>query len=737
MGTIFSYILVAFAAVTLIILLDVLRGERYRATYLFAAVSLGSSIWSFFFGILYVQTEIESAFICRCFGMIGTFLYLVCFIFLISYLNGSQKKWVKIIQGFSLTAIPLYPFLMQKENTIFTRTSFGMTYTFKAGIWNNLYTVYCIMIGIGILAFTIDMLKRRKRKWYQKLSYKIFICELVIFGGMVLDTIMPLMGYAAFPGSTLVQFLGTVIMYGALMFYEKNKVNLSNMSQFVYYSVEVPVMIYNETGELKLVNKSAEDFFELSEAYEETTLDMLFEGDYKLWHFQDEKTSVDAHCKVNGAFCRLNINTIWDTYHEVLGYIIIVDDVTDQKENMEELEKARISAVIANRAKSTFLAQMSHEIRTPLNTVLAMDEMILRKSQSENILRYADYIKVAGESLLGIINDILDLSKLEEGKIQISHESYILLDTMRDIVNFESLKMKEKGLKFKVHVAKEMPFAMYGDKMRVKQAVTNILNNAVKYTDEGMVWLRLNWREKSFKQGELVFEVEDTGRGISKENQNKLFAPYERLKEEENQNIEGTGLGLSITKGLIELMGGRIEVESVEGKGSKFTLYIPQGIPGKQEMDALREEKRRKSMKKEEHLEVPGMEILVVDDTESNLVIMQELLSRTKANIEVANSGKKALEMVKAKKYHMIFLDHMMPEMDGIETLHRIRKEAAKINGDTPVIALTANAIVGAREMYLKEGFDDYLSKPVYGERLEEMIYKFQIHHMLLNSLEK
>lgn len=728
MGAIFSYILVAFAVVTLIMFLDVLRGEHYRATFLFAAMSLGSSIWSFFFGILYVQTDTEIAFICRCIGMVGTFGYLIFAVFLIAYFNGSQGKWVKVLQILSLIAIPLYPFLMKRENTIFTRTSFGMTYTFKAGLWNNIYTLYCVMIAVAVLMLTVNMYQNNKRKWYLAFSHKILVCELVIIFGMLLDTIMPLLGQEAFPGSTLVQFLGTVIMYGALMFYESNKVNLKNMSQFVYYSVEAPVMIYDEAGRLKLVNKSAEDFFRFTEDYEHISMDMLFEGDFQLWYFHDEKKSVDARCKVNGAFCRLSINTIWDGYHEVLGYIIIVDDMTDQKENIEELEKARMSAVIANRAKSNFLAQMSHEIRTPLNTVLGMDEMILRESKSEKVLQYADYIKCSGESLLGIINDILDLSKLEEGKMQIYEENYILSDILRDMVNFESMKLKEKGLKFKVDVAKELPFALYGDRMRVKQAVTNVLNNAVKYTDKGMVCLRLRWKEKNICRGELIFEIEDTGRGISREYQHKLFVPYERLREEENREIEGTGLGLAITKDLIQLMGGRIEVSSEEGRGSKFILFIPQRVPEQKEIQELQEEhKRQRVMKDEKYLVAPGTEVLVVDDTESNLVIMQELLQRTQVTVDTASSGKKAIEMAKDKSYDIIFLDHMMPEMDGIETLQRMREEAKDRNGETPVVALTANAILGAKEMYLEAGFDDYLSKPVYAEKLEEMIYKYTI----------
>lgn len=726
MGAVFSYILIAFAVITLIMFIDVLRGEHYRGTFLFAAMSLGSSIWSFFFGILYVQIDTEIAFICRCIGMVGTFGYLMSSVFLIAYFNGSQGKWVKALEMLCLTAIPLYPFLMKRENTIFTRTSFGMTYTFKPGLWNNLYTLYCVMIAVVVLLLTVNMYQNNKRKWYLAFSHKILVCELVIIFGMMLDTVMPLLGQEAFPGSTLVQFLGTVIMYGALMFYEKNRVNLKNMSQFVYYSVEAPVMIYDEMGKLKLVNKSAEDFFQLEEDYEHISMDMLFEGDFQLWYFHEEKKSVDARCKVNGAFCRLNINTIWDAYHEVLGYIIIVDDMTDQKENMEELENARMSAVIANRAKTTFLAQMSHEIRTPLNTVLGMDEMILRESTSEKVLQYADYIKRSGESLLGIINDILDLSKLEEGKMQILEKNYILLDTFRDIVNFESMKLKEKGLRFKVDVARDLPFALYGDRMRVKQAVTNVLNNAVKYTDEGMVCLRLRWEEKSLRQGELIFEVEDTGRGISREQQYKLFVPYERLREEENQEIEGTGLGLAITKDLIQLMGGRIEVSSQEGKGSKFTLFIPQRVPEQEEIEELQEDYRKqRSVKNEKHLTAPGKKVLVVDDTESNLVIMQELLHRTRVTVDTASSGQKALEMVKDKSYDIIFLDHMMPEMDGIEILHRIREEAKDRNNRTPVVALTANAILGAKEMYLEKGFDDYLSKPVRGEKLEEIIYKY------------
>lgn len=744
MGKILSYIMFGFAVMTFMMAAEVLKkqGKNRIENVLFACFSIGSSVWSLGFGFLLVQTEAEAAYRLRCIGMVGTFAYLIFATFLMVRWNGSKGLFAKLTCVFSLSAFILYPFLMQRENTTFILTEFGMKYVFKKGIWNNLYTSYCVIVAVNMIIFAVQMCRNKKRKWIRVMGKRLLFCEMVIIMGMVLDTIMPMFGVGAFPGSSLSQFLGAALLYQAFLFNKSNRVNINNMSRFVYYSVESPVLIYDYEGNLKVANKSAVEFFGISEQNDNIKINQLFEVDNKIFINDKMLLKIDAQCKVNDAHCRLCINKILDVYQEILGYIIIVDDLTDKIQIINELEEAKKRADIANRAKSTFLTRMSHEIRTPLNTVFGMNEMILREGKSDKVLEYARHIKGASEILLGIINDILDLSKLEAGKIQVINANYYLPDMMRNIINIVSLTQEEKGLAFELDVAEDVPEVLYGDQLRIKQIITNVMNNAVKYTDKGKITLRLYWSLLSEERVTLNFQVEDTGRGIRKEDLDKLFKPYERLNERSDQTIEGHGLGLAISKELLDLMGGRMEVESEYGKGSTFSVFIPQRIVSGEELETFCEENKLPVKKEDlkekdfmvpqnaveenhETLVAPDVRILVVDDTVSNLVVMQELLRRTQIKVDLVKSGKDCLKIITKKKYHMIFLDHMMPDMDGVETLTKIRNLEDNPNSKIPIIAMTANAILESRQKYLEYGFTDYLSKPIDYRKLENVIRLF------------
>ena len=367
---------------------------------------------------------------------------------------------------------------------------------------------------------------------------------------------------------------------------------------------------------------------------------------------------------------------------------------------------------------------MSHEIRTPLNTVLGMNEMILRESDSETVSKYASYIKNAGQTLLGIINDILDLSKLEVGKTNIVAEDYNLKFVINDIINLVSLKIREKGLKFRLDMAKDIPMYLHGDVLRIKQVIINIMNNAVKYTDKGQITLGVGWEKVDKESIMLIFEIRDTGRGIKKKDIERIFSPFERAEEQRNHTIEGNGLGLAITRKLVRLMGGEISVRSEFGKGSVFEVQILQRIVHeKNGENVLKLQNREKH--EDTHISAPDAKILVVDDVETNRIVVKELLRVTDINVEVASSGEMCLELMKNNRYDLVLLDHMMPGMDGIETLKLIRKMENSPNKDTPVIAMTANAVLGAKSMYLSEGFDDYISKPIGYIELENLIKRY------------
>ena len=393
---------------------------------------------------------------------------------------------------------------------------------------------------------------------------------------------------------------------------------------------------------------------------------------------------------------------------------------------MARMEERRAKA--ANEAKSNFLANMSHEIRTPINAVLGMNEVILRECKDEKILEYSQNIEAAGRTLLSLINDILDFSKIEAGSMEIHESEYELSSVLNDIYNMISIKAQQKSLELILDVDSDLPDKLFGDEMRFRQVVVNVLNNAVKYTQEGSVTLKVTGDKNYDGTINLKIDVTDTGMGIKEDDIGKLFEKFKRLDIDKNRTVEGSGLGLAITSSLLELMGGSISAKSTYGQGSTFTIILPQVIRDETKIGNFKERinrsiKERKTYK--EKFTAPEAEILVVDDTPMNHVVIKELLRPTMIHIESARSGMECLDKQHQKKYDIIFLDYRMPGMDGTETFDAIKKDENSPNKDTPIIVLTANAITGARDNFLKIGFDDYLSKPVESDKLEATLIKF------------
>ena len=395
--------------------------------------------------------------------------------------------------------------------------------------------------------------------------------------------------------------------------------------------------------------------------------------------------------------------------------------------------KLAIAAEVANQAneaKSLFLSTMSHDIRTPMNAIIGMNEMILRDSNDKDILMYAESIRTAGNTLLGIINDILDFSKIETGKMNIIEVDYNFVSLLNDLVNMVQRKAEDKGLKFELQVDKNIPSMMHGDEIRIKQVITNILSNAVKYTKKGSILFSISYSKCENDKDSVILHVsvKDTGIGIKKEDLNKLFVAFERIDELKNRNIEGTGLGMAIAQNFLKMMGSTVQVESVYGEGSNFYFDLKQKVIKWEPVGEFESAYKHFVGEREAYtvsFVAPRARILVVDDSEVNLKVFVSLLKRTKMQIETADSGEAGIELFKKKYYDLIFLDHMMPEKDGIETLKEMKACAETPNQKTPVICLTANAISGMREMYIEAGFDDYLTKPIDTVKLENMLLEY------------
>lgn len=409
--------------------------------------------------------------------------------------------------------------------------------------------------------------------------------------------------------------------------------------------------------------------------------------------------------------------------------ISVVRHGREIRQHYFESQKEKLSAEAANQAKSSFLANMSHEIRTPINAIIGMNEMILRESRERRILRYADNIKSASKSLLALINDILDFSKVESGKMEIINTNYQISSLLNDLVSMIKPRATDKGLELKLDIDDQIPRELYGDEIRIRQIVTNLLTNAVKYTREGSVTLKVRCtRLPDTDKVRLDIAVVDTGIGIKKEDQEKLFSTFQRVDEQANRGIEGTGLGLALSKQLLELMDSRLLVDSEYGRGSAFFFGLVQKIVDSTpigDYSAIYERSGRDAAHYQESFQAPDARILVVDDTRMNLEVCKGLLKKTRIQVDTADSGLECLNMVMKKEYHIIFLDHKMPHMDGVQCLEHMRQLENNPNANTKVIALTANAVSGAREFYLSHGFDDYLAKPIQGEKLEEILCQY------------
>lgn len=419
---------------------------------------------------------------------------------------------------------------------------------------------------------------------------------------------------------------------------------------------------------------------------------------------------------------------------KTFGYLVEMRDDTETQMYIQKLNemnnKLTLAAEEANSAnveKSRFLANMSHEIRTPINAIIGMNEIAMRECDDKTLLSYMKDIEKAGKNLLDIINDILDFSKIESGKIEFIDVEYSTADLVKDVVDLIDNRAKEKGLSLVVNVD-GIPSRVVGDEKRVRQVVLNLLTNAVKYTQEGTVEFALKAENVTDDTFDLIINVKDTGVGIKEKDLERLFDSFTRADERANRNIEGTGLGLAITKRLVNGMQGSIEVDSVYGSGSTFTVNIPQKIIDATPISDFKTYQRsvENNKKKLESVNAEGMNLLVVDDNAMNLRVIQGLLRPTQAKIYLCKSGEECLQIIQKKQFDIIFLDHMMPDMDGIETLKQAKEIENSLCKDSYYVALTANAISGIRDYYISEGFDDYLSKPIDSDLLAEMLEKLK-----------
>ena len=406
--------------------------------------------------------------------------------------------------------------------------------------------------------------------------------------------------------------------------------------------------------------------------------------------------------------------------------VIAIDNTVVIRRNMKEMERLMHEAEASNEAKSAFLANMSHEIRTPMNAICGMTDMLLDEELSEQGKEYAATIKSSGEGLLSIINDILDFSKIESGKMPIIPEEYYFSSMIHDLMSMMEVRVKEKPVKLRAEIQDDIPCRLYGDIGRVKQVIINIMGNATKFTNEGTITLKVSWKSETIDTGRLIFSVIDTGIGIRPEHMSKLFDAFEQVDMKKNKGIEGTGLGLSISRLLVQRMGGQIQVESEYGKGSCFTFDIVQKVIDATPCEYSKNKKKTKAKQFKLTFTAPDARVLVVDDNKVNLRVASGLLKKFDIVPDLVDNGKDCVEMIRREaKYDLIFMDHMMPEPDGIEATGLIRAIGTPYTDKLPIIALSANAVQGMEEEFIKGGMNGFLPKPIALDMLAETLEKW------------
>ena len=728
MGIFINCLAVVFSTIIAICGISYFKREKNAGALRYYMLVMGffGALWSGGYGIMGFTETGEVAAVFRAVGLVGVAGFMMTEALMIAYMV-ELPKWLfrAYAMIFGIFAVVDLYFFIPDQHT-FVRLNGRMCYYTTNSFGRMVHSIFLAFVAVTMIAMAILWVHKEKPKRQSYYVRAAILANIAILFSIIPDTILPMLGKPSFPSSAYGMFLTYMITWFWATKFNAFSITVGNLSQYIYESANTAILIFDEYFRLVLANPYGQELLGIKKI-ENQKLMQLFQGtDAEFGRIKDgilrDNKGVAELVSVHGAIsCSLNFSLARDFHDDPYCIVCFVYDLTKEKNMLEEV-------VRANEAKSQFLANMSHEIRTPINGILGMDSVLLKECHDENLREYAKNIQSAGQSLLSIINDILDISKIESGKMEILTIRYQLFSVLNDCYNLTKIKLQNKPVSFIMQINEKLPSWLYGDEVRIRQIINNFLSNAVKYTKEGNITFELDFEEKTDEQILLVITVRDTGIGIKEEDLGKLFESFTRIEEKRNRNIEGTGLGLNLTKNLVNLMGGEVFAESTYGKGSCFTAKIPQKIADAKPMgDFGKRYQQYLSTSDDDKLSflAPDAKILVVDDVTMNLKVVEGLLKATKIQIDTAVSGSECLECVKTTPYQMIFLDHMMPEMDGLETLEHMKNLADNPNAQTPVIMLTANAIVGAKEEYIEAGFTDYLTKPIRETELLEMILKY------------
>ena len=742
------YISVLLFAVSFLVLIQGIqvkwfnnRHSKHNSAYF--AMCLSTFAWASSLAIMMFCPPEHSLFYANV-SVLGASLFVMyVLVFMLTFYAEKSYRLLHVLCP--LLGVMIWLLRLSGDGYIMVETEYGLFYRDRVCLGNYLfYIIIFIMCMVGVCVLAYHRKKSRLKR--EKLCLDLWILLIVIYSLGVNGVSLANMGnsVATTPIEGFIACFANISFYYIASYLDMLELPKAKVDSYITSYLTTPVVFVDYVGRITYYNESFKKFFHLEneeilgthkfyeniltkktveEAIEMVHEQQLYEGAFPATTL-DKKKSLDIRYTV-----------ILDHFGDTRCVMNVINDVTDTQELLVNLEKQkalaeenRLAAVQANQAKGDFLANMSHEIRTPMNAIIGMNEMVMMEDISPKAAQYSKDIYNAGQTLLAIINDILDFSKIESGKMEIVPVAYELGSLLNDVLNMISKKVNDKGLKLVTDISPDIPHQLYGDEIRIRQIILNLVNNAVKYTEKGTVTLKVECRKQQEKTIDLQVSVIDTGIGIRSEDLNKLFNSFQRVDMSANRKIEGTGLGLAITKQLVEQMDGYIRVESTYGQGSDFSVSFPQTVMDDAPIGDFtgRTVNLYSDQKNEEiRFTAPEARVLIVDDNKVNLTVAKGLIKETKVQVDTVLSGEEALEKVKTNRYHIILLDHMMPVMDGMETLKRMREQEENASRDAVVIALTANAISGSREQYISAGFKDYLSKPINASHYKEMIRKY------------
>lgn len=660
-------------------------------------------------------------------NIFGYAFYMLVFVIYVAYLTGydARKRNVFVGLGMLTATLDVVLFGMSPIRQFYVldgRTSFTTNHSPAVGF----HYIFTLSIFLYHMIFGIVWFNKRKKGRIKQYTYMILIANVILFLSAIPDTLLPYFGIKSFPASgygITFTFVVTAILTMQYDIFSASRISIADIlinkvgtGILVYNSNQVLVKYNEYAGQLLGLEKETmiEEMFTFSEEDEDISYEAVYEGTTSQCYVTGMKT---------GKTLAMTTAVDRDAFGDIKSTVIMLVDMTHEEDMIERLR-------VANMAKSEFLTNMSHEIRTPINGMLGMNSILLRQADHitpAEIKEYAGTIQRAGNSLMAIVNDVFDISKIESGKLVLYNDEYQLAAVIYDCYAIAKSGCIQKELGLSIDIDSNIPSVLSGDESRIKQIINNLLSNAIKYTNFGEVTLRISSIPMNGDSILLCIDVKDTGKGIKEEDLPTLFTNFNRLEQKQNRSIEGTGLGLSLTQKLVELMHGDIQVESTYKVGSVFSVVIPQIVVNTQpigDMKVICEKYESIGKELEPVPNFEGLKILVVDDMEMNLAVAEKMIEQSNAIVELARSGQESIQMILTRKYDLIFMDQMMPEMDGIQTLQEMNR-LKHCNACVPVIAMTADAIRGAKEKYLEYGFTDYISKPLYEDELWEMMRKY------------